>query len=164
MKVTTKFREEKDGRLKLEWRFTAEGRRPRSEGAYDDEAVVCDMALSNLLIEAELVVEQATIVASKPSYYMELGEAYMVATQEYIGPNRQECHNDLYLLLREDNGEGWPGNSDPHVRRYHGWRGTTDDWAVYALGLRRVLDVRVTGNRSKRVVVILGHDIAEDRI
>jgi len=148
MKITTKQREEKDGRLKLEWRFTAEGHAPVND--YD--------------IEAELVAEKATIVASKPSYYMELGEAYMVATQEYIGPNRQECHNGLYLLLGADNGEGWPGNSDPHQCRYHGWRGTTNDWAIYAHGLRRVLDVRVSGKRSKRVVVVLGRDLVAETL
>ena len=147
MKVTTKFREEKDGRLKLEWRFTAEGRAPAND--YD--------------MEAETVAEQAAIVSSKPAYYMELGGEYIVATQEYIGPNRQECHNGLYLLLRDDNGEGWPGNSDPNQCRYHGWRGITDNWAIYVHGLRRVLDVRVTGDRSKRVVVVLGRDLAENK-
>ena len=153
MKVTTKFRTEKDGRIKLEWRFTAEGRRPRSEGAYDDEAVVCDMALSNLLMD-DAGHDRIRDYDDRPK---------MIATREYVGPNSVGDRPDMDLILRDDNGDGWPGNSDPHQCRYHGWRGTTDDWAVYALGLRRVLDVHVTGNRSKRVVVVLGRDIAEDR-
>ena len=152
MKVTTKFREEKDGRIKLEWRFTAEGRRPRSERSYDGEADVCDMALSNLLMD--------TPGNCRIKEYDDRPK--MIATREYVGPNSVGDHPDMDLLLRDDNGEGWPGNSDPSQCRYHGWRGTTNDWAVYAHGLRRVLDVRVTGDRSKRVVVVLGRDLAND--
>ena len=145
MKVTTKQREEKDGRLKLEWRFTAEGRRPRSESGYDDEAIMCEIAADNLIMRNDT------------------HRAKIVATREYVGPNSVGSRPDIELLLIDDNGEGWPGNSDPTQCRYHGWRGTTNDWAIYAHGLRRVLDVRVTGDRSKRVVIVLGRDLATEK-
>lgn len=153
MKVTTKQREEKDGRLKLEWRFTAEGRRPRSEGAYDDEAIMCDVAVDNLIMRND-TQHRIDDIDDRPK---------MIATREYVGPNSVGDHPDMDLLLRDDNGEGWPGNSDPNQCRYHGWRGITDNWAIYVHGLRRVLDVRVTGDRSKRVVVVLGRDLAENK-
>ena len=153
MKVTTKQREDKDGRIKLEWRFTAEGRRPRSEGAYDDEAIMCDVAVGNLIMKND-TQRRIDDIDDRPK---------MIATREYVGPNSVGDHPDMDLLLRDDNGEGWPGNSDPSQCQYHGWRGTTNDWAVYAHGLRRVLDVWVTGDRSKRVVVVLGRDLAEDK-
>ena len=153
MKAATRFREEKDGRLKLEWRFTAEARRPRSEGAYDDEALMCDMAVSNLLMD-DAGNRRIRDYDDRPK---------MIATREYVGPNSVGDRPDMDLLLRDDNGEGFGGNSDPNQSRYHGWRGTTNDWAVYAHGLRRVLDVRVTGDRSKRVVVVLGRDLAENK-
>ena len=146
MRVSTKFRTEKDGRIKLEWRFTAEGSRPRSEGAYDDEAVVCDM--------------QASDVAYSATGW---DNPMIAITREYVGPNQHDRRNDMILVLLNDNGAGVGGNSEPAIKRYHGWRGTTNNWATYAHGLRRVLDVHVTGNRSKRVVVVLGRDIAEDR-
>ena len=153
MKVTTKQREEKDGRLKLEWRFTAEGRRPRFESAYDDEALMCYEAVFNLIMKNDTQRRIDEID----------DRAKIVATREYVGPNSVGSRPDTELLLIDDNGEGWPGNSDPNQCRYHGWRGTTNDWAVYAHGLRRVLDVRVTGDRSKRVVVVLGRDLATDK-
>ena len=133
MKVTTKFREEKDGWLKLEWRFTAEGQRPSNRMAYDDEGDMCDM--------------QARGVADRAKGW---GKPMIVIIREYVGPPQREARNDMDLILLDDNREGVGGNSNP-------------DWATHAFGLRRVLDVHVTGSRSKRVVVVLGRDIAEDR-
>jgi len=161
MKITTKQREEKDGRLKLEWRFSCERPAPRGENPhYDVEADMARTAVDELLTDAH----------GMPRGLRGQMGPYIIATREYVGPNHRESRNDMELILRPDNGEGWPGNSDtgpfseaPYAPCYHGWRGTTDDWAIYAQGLRRVLDVRVTGQRSKRVVVVLGRDLAEDR-
>lgn len=41
--------------------------------------------------------------------------------------------------------EGVPGNSNPSIKRHHGWRGTTNNIAVYALGRRKIKRVTVTG-------------------
>lgn len=38
--------------------------------------------------------------------------------------------------------EGVPGNANPSILATEGWRGTTDDVAVYAHGLVRITDVR----------------------
>ena len=52
--------------------------------------------------------------------------------------------------LRDDNG-GIPGNTDHSIRRYHGWRGTTNNYSTTALGLRRIEKVQEFQNRSVRV-------------
>lgn len=37
--------------------------------------------------------------------------------------------------------DGYPGNISPEVRCFHGWRGTTNNVAVYAHGVYRVKSV-----------------------
>jgi len=56
---------------------------------------------------------------------------------------------------------GIPGNQDINVRRYYGWRGTTDGWTVHALGVHRVLKLR----QLKRggVAVVFGPALHEYR-
>ena len=149
MKITTKMREEKDGRLKVEWRFSCERPAPRGENPRYD-------------LEADMAADYAARTAMQAGKRNPDDDAYIIATRERVGPDHRIVPR-MDLLLREDNGDGWPGNMDPHRCRYHGWRGTTNDCAIYAHGLRRVLDVRVTGKRSKRVVVVLGRDLAENK-
>jgi len=57
--------------------------------------------------------------------------------------SRQRVMGDTGLLdVRLAPEEGVPGNSDPSQYATTGWRGTTDDVAVYAHGLVRITDVR----------------------
>lgn len=49
--------------------------------------------------------------------------------------------------------EGLPGNSDPGVRRHHGWRGTTNDQSVDAYGVVTIVSVSAGSNGRVRVVV-----------
>ena len=69
--------------------------------------------------------------------------------------------------LRADNGKGIGGNQDYNIKRYHGWRGTTDDISIYAEGLRRVdrvYDIKVNSvNGSRTVKVKLSADLAPDK-
>jgi hypothetical protein len=62
--------------------------------------------------------------------------------------------------LHTDTPGGVPGNSNPAIKRLHGWRGTTGDVAVYAHGRRRVLRVRTL--RSGDVAVTVGPDLAPE--
>ena len=41
----------------------------------------------------------------------------------------------------EWDGEGMEGNMNPNIKRYHGWRGTTNDNAYYAHSVRKVIKV-----------------------
>lgn len=61
--------------------------------------------------------------------------------------------------LVADHGEGLPGNTDHNIRRYHGWRGTTNGIATYAHGLRTVEAIRRT---RRTIVVTLGVDQKPD--
>ena len=57
--------------------------------------------------------------------------------------------------------DGAPGNMDPHVRRMHGWRGTTNDVARHAHGWRRVESI-APRKRGYGWRIILGRDLCPD--
>ena len=40
-----------------------------------------------------------------------------------------------------DSGEGIPGNLNHEIKRYHGWRGTTDNIRCEAMGARKILRI-----------------------
>lgn len=67
---------------------------------------------------------------------------------------------EWYNLIPGDHG-GVGGNMDPKVKRYHGWRGTTNDVAKYAEGLRRV--EKITKYKNGNVHIKLSGDLAEDK-
>lgn len=50
---------------------------------------------------------------------------------------------DSYYLCFGDKTteEGYPGNADSSVRRFHGWRGTSYGIAVYAHGVHRITSI-----------------------
>ena len=64
------------------------------------------------------------------------------------------------IFIREDNGKGLPGNSNPSIFKYNGWCGTTDDVAIYAAGLRRLESFKVTGKYSRLITVKFGKDVS----
>ncbi len=88
----------------------------------------------------------------------DVGQIYMVACGEDTLPESIQTR----LLFRPDNGRGWAGNSNPAIHRYHGWRGTTNDYAVYSYGLRECLEATLTGLHSKRLRVVFGPDMVPD--
>lgn len=138
MTQTVQIRENADGKLVANYRFTA--------ARHSSQEVWGDSEASDAYAAAE------ELPVPKP------GKIYMVA---------EKCHEiDDYLpklLFRADNGSGWAGNSNPDIHRYHGWRGTTNGWSVRALGLRRCLDVCHRGVRSHQVLIIFGRDLAKDK-
>lgn len=62
--------------------------------------------------------------------------------------------------LRRHTEGGIPGNMDSKVRRYHGWRGTTNNISTDAMGLRRVL--RITNYKNGSVKITLSDDLLPD--
>ena len=84
------------------------------------------------------------------SHLLTPGQTVQVATDEYTRGN------NVYLMACQDMG-GCAGNCDKGIRAYHGWRGTTDDWARYAHGLREILSVT---ERGGRVRIVFGPDKA----
>ena len=68
-----------------------------------------------------------------------------------------DLNNDIikyYLRFCQD---GLGGNSNPDIKRYHGWRGTTNDESVYANGLRRIIAIRELKNG--KIAVTVGKDL-----
>jgi len=57
---------------------------------------------------------------------------------------------------------GIRGNSNGDIRRFHGWRGTTSDQFLYAIGLRTVLS-NTKLKRGYGFSIILSNDLAADQ-
>ena len=142
MKKTMRIYEKKNGCLVAEYRFIAD-RLSRAD------SIIADYEGYEANAEAREIV------------LPEIGKTYMILKHEYVGPSR--VGNMLSsLVFADDNGEGFPGNSDRSIMRYHGWRGTTDDWAAHAMGVRKAVSAAVTGRRSRVVRIVFGSDIKKD--
>jgi hypothetical protein len=93
------------------------------------------------------------------------GKKYLIYMVSDVGPNVEQRKPDR-LRWSDDPAmleAGFPGNSDPHIRRFHGWRGTTDDRHIEALGVRRCLNVRRKEfARSVRYHLRFGADLRRD--
>lgn len=96
----------------------------------------------------------------------EPGKDYLVYMRSDVGPNLHEREPDM--IRWNDDPEmlerGFPGNSNPSIRRFHGWRGTTDDTHIEALGVRKCLDVkRKEFEKSVRYHLLFGADQVKDQ-
>ena len=68
---------------------------------------------------------------------------------------------DSTFTLYLHDGRGIPANMDRNDRAYHGWRGTTDNIAVYVHGVRKIENVeKINGYMIK---VRVGKDLYPDR-
>lgn len=73
-----------------------------------------------------------------PKYAMpEVGKAYIFFSRENVMTGTESFH----LMDWDPEKGGIPGNINPSIRRYHGWRGTYGNTATYALGVRRVDEI-----------------------
>jgi len=59
--------------------------------------------------------------------------------------------------------DGIGGNSNPDIKRFHGWRGTTNNIARYAEGVRKCESVKVAGKYSKKLRIVFGPDLYPER-
>ena len=76
---------------------------------------------------------------------------YLLVMFSYVGPNRKPKDTEDQLVFVNDVQcleEGWPGNSDHNIRKFYGWRGTTDDTSVHAYGLAICKSVTVKSFQS----------------
>lgn len=86
-----------------------------------------------------------------------LGTSGVLTSREYVGPNEKSSGVwDVWL----HNGPV-PGNINHNICMYHGWCGTTDDYAVYAHGQRTVEAVR-KHKRGIATTIILSRDEMPD--
>jgi hypothetical protein len=77
-------------------------------------------------------------------YGIKAGEVYAVA-------ERHNLLTDEKSYIFKDPETGFGGNMNSHIKRYHGWRGTTNDKSTEAIGVREVLSVTVQKNGLCRV-------------
>lgn len=107
----------------------------------------------NVLVEAR--AERRFMDADIPTYTSEqepefravaVGDEGTLYTREHTPSG-----NILSVGLWADG--GCPGNSNPAIQHYHGWRGTFNDVGQFADGWRRVLEVRpLTRGNGWRIV------------
>ena len=107
----------------------------------------------------ELVeIDQGRDVATYDAKYkwvptkIRVGAEFVLCSTTYLGTDLPK-----YFWIHDG---PVPGNSNPSIERYHGWRGTTDDRHIEAHGLRRVRRLRElkTGQGS----VTLSDDLHPD--
>jgi hypothetical protein len=95
-----------------------------------------------------------------------IGKKYLVWCSAYAGPNPQQHRDDeLHFSDAAEMVEnGMPGNMNRNICRFHGWRGTSDDWSVTAIGVRFCESVKRT--EFKKTVcyrIAFGPDLVAER-
>ena len=96
----------------------------------------------------------------------EIGKEYMTWLSHYVGPNRDRNHSEHLRFSNDEQmvAEGFPGNSNRNIRRFHGWRGTTDEIHVSATGVRVCEDVlRKEYEKTVHYRITFGPDLTADR-
>lgn len=95
----------------------------------------------------------------------------IIIDRDYYADRLPEV-GDLITLLERENVRtgaryyrlgpaiGATGNADPSIRRFHGWRGTTNDISVTALGLRRI--EKITPCKNGNFWITLSADLKPD--
>jgi hypothetical protein len=81
-----------------------------------------------------------------PSQY-EINKLIMLISRENVSPNvlRAGTGKPVFdIIFDADDGIG--GNSNNNIKRYHGWRGTTNDVSVCAHGLRKIIGFKKLKN------------------
>lgn len=95
----------------------------------------------------------------------EIGKTYFVIEKSYVGPNRDRTGRNTWLQWIDNESfiaEGFPGNSNKNIKRFHGWRGTTDDISIYAMGVRECIEVtRKEYQKTVHYRIVFGSDIRE---
>ena len=100
-----------------------------------------------------------------------IGETTCFYTCCDVSPNAIRNNDDeeiVYPSYEYDNNgnqtpniEGIRGNSNREIRRYHGWRGTTSDNYVTAIGMRTVLS-KTKFKRGYGYSIVLSADLKKD--
>ena len=85
------------------------------------------------------------------------GDRVLVALFEDFA-NRGEW----YDAIKEYADTGYPGNLDPNIRRFHGWRGTTNNIAVTACGVYVIKDVKRLDDYGRVRIVLHRKDIRKE--
>lgn len=90
----------------------------------------------------------------------QISEQVMLVSTTNVSPNAIRESRDepeFYLIANCDDGIG--GNSNPNIKRYHGWRGTTQDISYDAWGLRKITAII---QRKRYIAVKISDDLLPD--
>ena len=68
------------------------------------------------------------------------GEMCKIAEEEHAVSGKKR------YIISTDVTEGWSGNLDRSEKRFHGWRGTTNDWVRSGLGTFYMIDCKEQKN------------------
>lgn len=81
---------------------------------------------------------------------LDIGGVYAVADEKNVMTGEKR-----YIFKSSDSGFG--GNMDRNIKRYHGWRGTSNDWEREALGVFEVMSIE--RQKNGRLKVTLSKDL-----
>jgi hypothetical protein len=105
----------------------------------------------------EKMKKQATLKVYGSEFWSKVGDEVIVMEYSSIFGDSSTWK----LIPIEDCPDGIPGNANHSVKRYHGWRGTTDDIACYAHGVREIESIAHTSNPDY-LRVRVGKDLHPD--
>ena len=98
---------------------------------------------NSIIIRATDRTGYADDLAVDDKAHVEFGDALDTGAIHTLVSHERVTGDTGLLDVRLASADGAPGNSgDPSQRATEGWRGTTNDIAVYAHGLVRITDVR----------------------
>lgn len=84
---------------------------------------------------------------------LNVGDVYAVAVEKDTMSGAKQ-----YIFKSADSGFG--GNMNRSIKRYHGWRGTSNNWSRDALGVFDVL--KIERQKNGRLKVTLSKDLHPD--
>lgn len=89
-------------------------------------------------------------------YAFKVGEEVMLVRKYY-----EKYGSEEWFLIRGCK-DGIGGNLSPDIKRYHGWRGTTNGVSTDAYGLRKVIkasEIKVDKDGDRYQKVTVGKDL-----
>lgn len=83
-----------------------------------------------------------------------VGAMAILVSKTDVSPNAIRTGTDEPMFFLVFDLEGIPGNSDYHIKRTTGWRGTTNDVSLDAYGVVRITKIRQLRNGKIAVTVV----------
>jgi hypothetical protein len=110
----------------------------------------------------DFILCQCEAYSWRPSKHYKLGQRAILVGFEDVNPDvlRRGGSPERFELLF-DRPDGIGGNMDQNIKRFHGWRGTTNDSCCTAYGLREIVKIRELKNGT--VAVTVGPDLVPDQ-
>ena len=93
------------------------------------------------------------IYMSEYEVYDKFGGTPEVGQEFKVLERKEIMSGAVNYNFSEDTSSGWGGNMNRNIRRFHGWRGTTNDISTDALGIRRIEKVTEFKNGSVRILM-----------